>query len=116
MSENLLDLSGKIEPDLIQFATPVGLAVLKIIAWQDRSSDGSKDAQDLVLRILDHETDGPERHRLVEDMMQSMVASEELFDTYLEHLKALKRGIQDIMPEPVERLDNSHIVPAGTTC
>ena len=151
----------------IPFATPAGLAVLKIIAWQDRSSDGSKDAQDLVylmsnytdagnqerlfrdhgdlldvddfdyvrsgiqllgrdmarmmlpgtrdvvLRILDHEIDGSERHHLVEDMMQNVTASEELFEMYLGFLKALKKGIQDVMPEPVERLDNLHIVPAG---
>ena len=140
----------------IQFATPVGLAVLKIIAWQDRCPDGSKDAQDLaylmsnymdagnherlfhehgdllvaddfdfvrsgvqllgrdmakmmlpgtrdvVLQVLGDETEGEKRYRLVEDMMQNMTASEGLFEMYLEHLKMLKKGIQDAMPEPVE--------------
>ena len=151
----IVRLSDNPELD-IHFATPVGLAVLKIIAWQDRCPDGSKDAQDLaylmsnymdagnherlfhehgdlletddfdyvrsgvqllgrdmakmmlpgtrdiVLQVLGDETEGQKRYRLVEDMMQNMTASEELFEMYLEHLKMLKKGILDVMPEPVE--------------
>ena len=139
----------------IQFVTPAGLAVLKIIAWQDRSPGDSKDAQDLaylmsnyldagnqkriyndhgdlldvddfdyirsgaqllgrdmakmmlpetrevVVQILGRETNSPKRHRLVEDMMKNFPVSENSFETYMEHLKALKKGIQDVKPELV---------------
>ena len=152
----------------IQFATPAGLAVLKTIAWQDRSPDGSRDAQDLaylmsnyldagnqkrlyndhgdlldvddfdyirsgaqllgrdmakmmlpetrevVVQILGHETDSSKRHRLVEDMMKNLPVSEELFETYLGQLKALKMGIDDVMPEHVERSEDLRTVPART--
>ena len=41
------------EPTLdIPFATPAGLAVLKIIAWHDRSPQGSKDAGDLAFSCV----------------------------------------------------------------
>lgn len=143
-------------PELdIQFATPAGLAVLKIIAWRDRSPDGGKDAQDLaylmsnyldagnqkrlsddqedlldaddfdyeragaellgrdmakmmmprtrevVLQILEGETNVRIRHRLVEDMMQNFEVSDELFEKNLGYLKALTKGVQDVMSDPV---------------
>ena len=145
-------------PELdIQFATPAGLAVLKIIAWQDRPTDGRKDAQDLayilyayqharneerlfneygdllaeydfdlersavrllgqdmakmmlpetrdvVLHILERETNAPNSYRLVEDMMPDFEVSEELFERNLGNLKALIKGIQAVKPEPVEQ-------------
>ena len=165
----IVRLSDSPELD-IQFATPAGLAVLKIIAWQDRLTDGSKDAQDLayilsnyqharnderlfneygdllaeydfdlelsavrllgqdmakmmlwetrevVLQILGRETDSPKRHRLVEDMMKNFPVSEELFETYLGQLKALKMGIHEVMPEQVERLDSPRTAPAKSIC
>lgn len=41
------------EPALdIPFATPAGLALLKIIAWHDRAPQGSKDAGDLAFKML----------------------------------------------------------------
>lgn len=148
----IVRLSDSPELD-IQFATPAGLAVLKIIAWRDRSTDGSKDAQDLayilstyqyagneerifseygdvlaeydfdlersavrllgqdmakmmlpetrevVLQLLERETNAPKRYRLVEDMMYNFEVSEELFETYLGYLKALEMGIHDVRPE-----------------
>ena len=138
------------EPVLdIPFATPAGLAVLKIVAWNDRSPQGSKDARDLifllrsyldagnqdrlaeehsdmladndfdyqragarllgrdmakimlpetrnaVLEILGSETGTQERYRLVEDMIKGNAVSGELFDECLQHLEALKAGIQE---------------------
>lgn len=133
----------------IPFATPAGLAVLKIIAWNDRSPQGSKDAGDLaflmrnyldagnqerlaeehpdllaaddfdyeragarllgrdmatvmspetrkvVLEILDRETDNSERFRLVEDMMDNYSVTGDAFEECLQHLNAIKVGIQE---------------------
>ena len=138
------------EPVLdIPFATPAGLAVLKIVAWRERIPQGGKDADDLaymmrtyldagnqnrlakehpdlladdgfdygcasarllgrdmakimspgtrnaVLEILERETDDPERYRLVEDMMTGNAVSGDVFDVCLQHLEALKTGIQE---------------------
>ena len=143
-------------PELdIQFATPAGLAVLKIVAWRDRSPGGGKDAQDLaylmsnyldagnqkrlsddhedlldvddfdyeragaqllgrdmakmmmpqtrevVLQILEGETSVQIRHRLVEDMMRNFEVSDELFEKNLGYLKALTKGVQDVMSDQV---------------
>jgi predicted nucleotidyltransferase len=50
----------------IPFATPAGLAVLKIIAWHDRSPEGSKDAQDLAFLMRSY-LDAGQQERLAEE-------------------------------------------------
>ncbi len=55
------------EPVLdIPFATPVGLAVLKIVAWNDRSPQGSKDAGDLMFLLRSY-LDAGNQDRLAEE-------------------------------------------------
>ena len=56
----------QIEDDLIiQVASVPGLAVLKVIAWQDRRTENNKDALDL-LRLLEHYADAGNLDRLYE--------------------------------------------------
>jgi len=50
----------------IPFATPAGLAVLKIIAWNDRTPQGSKDAGDLAF-LMRHYLDAGNQERLAEE-------------------------------------------------
>ena len=50
----------------IPFATPAGLAILKIIAWNDRTPQGSKDAGDLAF-LMRHYLDVGNQERLAEE-------------------------------------------------
>ena len=50
----------------IPFVTPAGLAVLKIIAWNDRTPQGSKDAGDLAF-LMRHYLDAGNQERLAEE-------------------------------------------------
>lgn len=50
----------------IPFATPAGLAVLKIIAWNDRTPQGSKDAGDLAFLMRNY-LDAGNQERLAEE-------------------------------------------------
>lgn len=59
----------------IRFATPVGLTVLKIIAWHDRSPDGSKDAQDLAYLLSNYQYAGNEE-RLFKDHEDLLVKND----------------------------------------
>jgi predicted nucleotidyltransferase len=50
----------------IPFATPAGLSVLKVIAWNDRSRQGSKDAGDLAFLMRSY-LDAGNQERLAEE-------------------------------------------------
>ncbi len=50
----------------IPFATPAGLAILKIIAWNDRTPRGSKDAGDLAFLMRSY-LDAGHQERLAEE-------------------------------------------------
>ena len=55
------------EPILdIPFAAPAGLAVLKVIAWHDRSPEGSKDAEDLAFLMRSY-LDAGQQKRLADE-------------------------------------------------
>ncbi len=133
----------------VPFASLAGLAILKIIAWNDRFPQGRKDAGDLVflmrnyldagnqerlaeehsdllegddfdyehagvrllgmdmakvlsprtreviLGILDRETGGPQRYRLVEDMMGHFSGGGDAFEESLLFLNLLRSGIRE---------------------
>lgn len=55
------------EPPLdINFASPLGLAIMKLIAWSDRNAAGNKDAIDLAI-VLRAYLDAGNRERLYSD-------------------------------------------------
>lgn len=78
----------------IPFATPAGLAVLKIIAWQDRSPDGSKDAQDLAYLLSNYQYAGNEE-RLFNDHQDLLIVTE--FDVELSAVRLLGRDMARLM-------------------
>jgi len=68
------------EPPLdINFSSPLGLAVMKLIAWNDRNTAGNKDAVDLAT-VLRTYLDAGNRERLYSDHADLIT---EDFDTYL---------------------------------
>ena len=92
---NALTVRLKSDPVLdIPFATPAGLAVLKFIAWNDRSPQGSKDAGDLAFLMRNY-LDAGNRERLVEEY-PGLLADDD-FDYEREGARLLGRDIATIM-------------------
>ena len=78
----------------IQFATPVGLAILKIIAWHDRSPNGSKDAKDLAFLLCNY-MDAGNQQRFAEEH-QDLLADDD-FDYERSGARLLGRDMAQMM-------------------
>ena len=83
------------EPTLdIPFATPAGLAVLKIIAWHDRSPQGSKDAGDLAFLMRNY-LDAGNQERLADEHPDLL--DDEDFDYEQASARLLGRDMAKVM-------------------
>lgn len=78
----------------ILFATPAGLAVLKIIAWNERSPQGSKDASDLAF-LMHNYLDADNQKRLAEGHADLLAADD--FDYERASARLLGRDMAKIM-------------------
>ena len=78
----------------IPFATPAGLAILKIIAWNDRAPQGSKDAGDLAF-LMRHYLDVGNQERLAEEHPDLLAVDD--FDYELTGARLLGRDMVEIM-------------------
>jgi predicted nucleotidyltransferase len=89
------------EPPLdINFASPLGLAVMKLIAWADRNTAGNKDAIDLAT-VLRTYLDAGNRERLYNDHPDLLT---EDFDYVLAGAELLGRDIASSVSSPTKRL------------
>ena len=89
------------EPPLeINFASPVGLAVMKLFAWADRNTAGNKDAIDLAT-VLRTYLDLGNRERLYSDHADLLT---EDFDYVLAGAELLGRDIASSVSSPTKRL------------
>jgi len=89
------------EPPLdINFASPLGLAVMKLIAWVDRNTAGNKDAIDLAT-VLRTYLDAGNRERLYNDHPDLLT---EDFDYVLAGAELLGRDIASSVSSPTKRL------------
>jgi len=89
------------EPPLdINFASPLGLAVMKLIAWADRNTAGNKDAIDLAT-VLRTYLDAGNRERLYKDHPDLLT---EDFDYVLAGAELLGRDIASSASSPTKRL------------
>jgi len=89
------------EPPLdINFASPLGLAVMKLIAWVDRNTAGNKDAIDLAT-VLRTYLDTGNRERLYNDHPDLLT---EDFDYVLAGAELLGRDIASSVSSPTKRL------------
>ncbi len=89
------------EPPLdINFASPLGLAVMKLIAWADRNTAGNKDAIDLAT-VLRTYLDAGNRERLYSDHPDLLT---EDFDYVLAGAELLGRDIASSVSSPTKRL------------
>ncbi|MET0072246.1 MAG: nucleotidyl transferase AbiEii/AbiGii toxin family protein [Candidatus Thiodiazotropha sp.] len=78
----------------IPFAAPAGLAVLKIIAWHGRSSEGSKDAEDLAFLMRSY-LDAGQQERLAEEHPDLL--EEDDFDYERASARLLGRDMAKVM-------------------
>jgi len=89
------------EPPLeINFASPLGLAVMKLIAWADRNTAGNKDAIDLAT-VLRTYLDAGNRERLYSDHPDLLTDD---FDYVLAGAELLGRDIASSVSSPTKRL------------
>lgn len=89
------------EPPLdINFASPLGLAIMKLIAWADRNTAGNKDAIDLAT-VLRTYLDAGNRERLYNDHPDLLT---EDFDYVLAGAELLGRDIASSISSPTKRL------------
>ena len=89
------------EPPLdINFASPLGLAVMKLLAWADRNTAGNKDAIDLAT-VLRTYLDAGNRERLYNDHPDLLT---EDFDYVLAGAELLGRDIASSVSSPTKRL------------
>jgi len=89
------------EPPLdINFASPLGLAIMKLIAWTDRNTAGNKDAIDLAT-VLRTYLDLGNRERLYSDHADLLT---EDFDYVLAGAELLGRDIASSASSPTKRL------------
>jgi predicted nucleotidyltransferase len=66
--QDALAVRLKRKPDLdIKFASPAGLALLKLVSWNDRRSETSKDAKDLALLMRTHIEAGNEERLFAQE-------------------------------------------------
>ncbi len=125
MSKSLLDLSGKIDPPLVEIFEAIadvtasthiryfvvgatardmvlshghGIDIKRATADIDLGVEVAEmlpETRKVVLEILDRETDNPERYCLVEDMMDNYTVPGNEFEERLQHLAAFKAGIEE---------------------
>ncbi len=89
------------EPPLdIDFASPPGLAVMKLVAWNDRNGAGNKDAIDLAI-VLRTYLDVGNRERLYSDHVDLLT---EDFDYVLAGAELLGRDIASSVSSATKRL------------
>lgn len=89
------------EPPLdINFSSPLGLAVMKLIAWNDRNAAGNKDAIDLAT-VLRTYLDAGNRERLYSDHADLLT---EDFDYVLAGAELLGRDIASSVSSATKRL------------
>jgi len=89
------------EPPLdINFASPLGLAIMKLIAWADRNTAGNKDAIDLAT-ILQTYLDVGNRERLYSDHADLLT---EDFDYVLAGAELLGRDITNMVSPSTRQL------------
>ena len=85
----------KSDPALdISFATPAGLAVLKIIAWKDRSPQGDKDAGDLAFLMRNY-LDAGNQERLADEHRDLL--NDDDFDYERAGARLLGRDMAEVM-------------------
>ncbi len=85
----------KSDPALdISFATPAGLAVLKIIAWKDRSPQGGKDAGDLAFLMRNY-LDAGNQERLADEHRDLL--NDDDFDYERASARLLGRDMAEVM-------------------
>jgi predicted nucleotidyltransferase len=78
----------------VPFATPAGLAVLKVIAWNDRLPQGSKDAGDLAFLMRNY-LDAGNQKRLAEEHPDLLAADD--FDYERAGARLLGRDMAKVM-------------------
>jgi len=89
------------EPPLdINFASPLGLAVMKLVAWNDRNAAGNKDAIDLAT-VLRTYLDAGNRERLYSDHADLLT---EDFDYVLAGAELLGRDIASSVSSVTRKL------------
>ena len=90
------------EPILdIPFASPAGLAVLKIIAWHDRLPQGGKDANDLAFLMRSY-LDAGNQERLAEDHPDLL--DDENFDYERASARLLGRDMAKVMSPETRKM------------
>jgi len=104
---NALTVRLKTEPDLdIKFANPAGLALMKLISWDDRHPERSKDAKDLGFLLRSYLDAGNEKRLFEEeaDLIEILQESGS-YDYMRASARLLGRDISAIAnPETKERL------------
>lgn len=80
----------------MRFASPMGLVILKLIAWNDNPALGKKDAED-ILYIISSYLDLDNRERLVED--HEDLLDEEEFDEVRIGARLLGRDIAKVIQD-----------------
>ncbi|MFO8163906.1 MAG: nucleotidyl transferase AbiEii/AbiGii toxin family protein [Desulfatiglandales bacterium] len=105
--QHALTVRLKTEPDLdIKFADPAGLALMKLISWDDRHPERSKDAKDLRLLMRSYIDAGNEKRLFEEeaDLIEILQESGS-YDYVQASARLLGRDISAIAkPETKERL------------
>ena len=93
--ENAIMVRLKSDPVLdIRVASLTGLTILKLISFHDRSSEGNKDAQDLVY-IIDHYLEAGNENRIYEENPD--ILEEEDFSLQVASTRLLGRDIAKIV-------------------
>lgn len=93
----------------VKFASPLGLAVMKLVAWADRHAAGTKDATDLAL-VLSTYLDAGNRERLFHEHLD-LISDD--FDYVLTGAELLGRDIVHAA-SPAARTRITEIVRAET--
>ena len=85
----------------IPFATPAGLAIMKVIAWNDRSSHGNKDAGDLAFLIRTY-LDAGNQDRLLNELPDLL--AEDDFDYERAGARLLGRDMAKILSPDTKKV------------
>ena len=85
----------------IPFATPAGLAVLKVIAWSDRTPRGNKDAGDLDFLMRNY-MDAGNQSRLAEE--HADLLADDDFDYERAGARLLGRDMAKLMAPETRRV------------
>jgi predicted nucleotidyltransferase len=78
----------------VLFATPVGLAVMKIVAWNERYPEGNKDGVDLAF-VMRNYMDAGNQERLVDE--HADLTDDDDFDYVLAGARLLGRDVAEML-------------------